>query len=50
MYVQGRFEALPWTFPDYQSEEVQGVLLGVREEYYHLLRGPAPEVIREVKV
>ena len=50
MYVQGRFEPLPWTFPDYQSEEVQGVLLGVRQEYYQLLRGSAPEVIREVKV
>ena len=50
MYVQGKFEALPWTFPDYRSEEVQEVLLGVREEYYHLLRGSAPEVIREVKV
>lgn len=50
MYVQGKFEALPWTFPDYRSEEVQGVLQGVREEYYHLLRGSAPEVIREVKV
>jgi hypothetical protein len=50
MYVQGRFEALPWTFPDYCSEEVQGVLLGVREEYYHLLRNSAPMVLREVKV
>jgi hypothetical protein len=50
MYVQGKFEALPWTFPDYRSEEVQGVLQGVREECYHLLRGSAPEVIREVKV
>jgi hypothetical protein len=45
MYVQGRFEALPWTFPDYRSEEIQGVLLGVREEYYHLLRDSAPEVM-----
>jgi hypothetical protein len=50
MYVQGKFEALPWTFPDYRSEEIQGILLGVRQEYYHLLRNSAPEVIREVKV
>ena len=50
MYVQGKFESLPWTFPDYQSEEVQGVLLGVRREYYHLLRDSTPEVLREVKV
>ena len=50
MYVQGKFEPLPWTFPDYRSEEIQGILLGVRQEYYHLLRNSAPEVIREVKV
>jgi hypothetical protein len=50
MYVRGKFEPLPWTFPDYRSEEVQGVLQGLRQEYYHLLRGPEPEVIREVRV
>jgi hypothetical protein len=50
MYVQGKFEPLPWTFPDYRSAEVQGVLQGVRHEYYHLLRDSTPEVLREVKV
>ena len=45
MYVQGRFEPLPWTFPDYRSDEVRGVLQGLREEYFHLVRGPAPEVM-----
>jgi len=49
MYVQGKFEPLPWTFPDYRSEEIQGILLGVRNEYYHLLRDSVPEMITEVK-
>jgi hypothetical protein len=50
MYVQGKFESLPWTFPDYRSEEIQGVLRGVRKEYYHLLRDTLPEMITEVKI
>ena len=45
MYVQGRFEPSPWTFPDYRSEEVTGVLDGLRDEYIHLIRSPAPEVL-----
>jgi len=50
MYVRGTFEALPWTFPDYRSDEVQGVLKILRDEYYQLLRSADPEVITEVKV
>lgn len=49
MYVQGRFEPLPWTFPDYRSEEVQGVLKVLRDEYYQLLRSTDPEMLVEVK-
>jgi hypothetical protein len=45
MYVQGKFEPLPRTFPDYCSEEVRGVLDGLRDEYIQLIRSPAPEVL-----
>jgi hypothetical protein len=50
MYVGGKFEPLPWTFPDYRSEEARSVLEGLREEYIHMIRSAAPEVLREVKV
>jgi len=45
MYIRGKFEPLPWTFPDYRSEEVQGVLTVLREEYYQLLRSTDPEMV-----
>jgi hypothetical protein len=50
MYVRGKFEPLPWTFPDYRSEELRGVLEGLRDEYVNRIRSPAPEVLREVQV
>lgn len=33
VYTQDRFQPLPWTYPDYQSEPVQQFLIKVRKKY-----------------
>ena len=33
VFRKGRFEALPWTFPDYASDRIQTFLMRVREKY-----------------
>ncbi|NBB90725.1 MAG: DUF4416 family protein [Spirochaetes bacterium] len=33
LYRQGRFEALPWTYPDYRSAAYQDVLRDLRDRY-----------------
>ncbi|GAB4240144.1 MAG: DUF4416 family protein [Acidobacteriota bacterium] len=38
-YVRGRFEGLPWTYPDYLSEPVQHALEAFRRRYLELLGG-----------
>lgn len=38
-FIRGRFEALPWTYPDYLSEPVQKALDRFRRRYLELLRG-----------
>jgi hypothetical protein len=30
IYRKGRFEALPWTFPDYRTEAIQTILTRIR--------------------
>jgi Domain of unknown function (DUF4416) len=38
MYIQGRFEPLPWTYPDYASENIMKFLRLVRKKYTMDLR------------
>ena len=33
IFRNGRFEALPWSFPDYAADRVQAFLMRVREKY-----------------
>ncbi len=33
VFRKGRFEALPWSFPDYAGDQVQAFLMRVREKY-----------------
>ena len=33
VFRKGRFEALPWSFPDYVGDQVQTFLMRVREKY-----------------
>ena len=37
-YRRGRFEPLPWTYPDYRSEEYQRILLELREIFHGQLK------------
>ncbi len=39
-YVQGRFEALPWTYPDYQSPPVHEALYRFRQAYHRKAHRP----------
>ena len=36
IYQNHGYKALPWTYADYRSDEVQRILLGFRNEYLHL--------------
>ena len=38
IYQDRHFEALPWTYADYRSEQVQEVLLSFRSRYKELMR------------
>jgi len=38
IFKQGRFEALEWTYPDYQTAVVKDFLTRVRERYLLQLR------------
>ena len=37
-YRHGRFEPLPWTYPDYRSEEYQVILLELRKHFYERMK------------
>lgn len=39
IYQKGRFQALPWTYPDYASAEMIGIFTMIREKYLLQLRG-----------
>jgi hypothetical protein len=41
MYRDKKFRSLPWTYPDYASEEMIGMLVRIREKYILQLRGKA---------
>lgn len=45
IYRDGDFSALPWTYPDYRTEEMRGFLRQVRAKYLEQLR-----VLREKHV
>jgi hypothetical protein len=38
-FVHGDFQALPWTYPDYASDGIRGLLRQLREGYQQKLRG-----------
>ena len=38
IFRKGRFESLPWSFPDYAGERVQTFLTHVREKFSHDLK------------
>lgn len=44
VYRYGRFEPLRWTYPDYASEQLRGILEGVRRRYLEQLRKGHVEV------
>jgi hypothetical protein len=39
MYRDKSFRTLPWTYPDYAGDQMQGMLLRIRERYLLQLRG-----------
>jgi hypothetical protein len=39
MYQDKSFRTLPWTYPDYAGDQMQGMLLRIRERYLLQLRG-----------
>jgi hypothetical protein len=39
IYQRGRFEKLPWTYPDYADEPIQDFLIQVRNKYAVDLKG-----------
>lgn len=41
IYRDKSFHPLPWTYPDYASEEVMGMLIRIREKYLLQLKGKA---------
>jgi hypothetical protein len=44
IYRQGRFEPLPWTYPDYASDPIRSLLETIREKYRRDLRTAAPDL------
>ena len=38
VFRKGRFESLPWSFPDYAGDRIQTFLTRVREKYAHDLK------------
>ena len=37
-FREGKFQALPWTYPDFRSPEYQAILLTLRELYHRQLK------------
>jgi hypothetical protein len=33
LYERGKYQVLPWTYPDYAQPDIQGFLIQVREKY-----------------
>jgi len=46
VFRHGRFEALPWSFPDYAGDRVQAFLMRVREKYAMDLKREGSRVIQ----
>lgn len=38
IYKHGEFQRLPWTYPDYSSEQIRRMLEGIRRKYIEQLR------------
>ena len=38
VYRGGRFQPLPWTYPDYAADDLRGFLEGVRRRYLRELK------------
>lgn len=37
LYQQKGFKALPWTYPDYRSDKIIGIMQGLRQKYFFQL-------------
>jgi hypothetical protein len=48
LYQAKSFQALPWTYPDYASGEVMGVLTRIRERYILQLKGKVADFNEEI--
>jgi hypothetical protein len=48
LYQAKSFQALPWTYPDYASGEMTGMLTRIRERYVLQLKGRAADVHEEI--
>ncbi len=44
IYSKKKFNAVPWTYPDYQSEEYHQILMEIRDLYMKQLRQPSMEM------
>jgi hypothetical protein len=40
VFQQGGYQVLPWTYPDYASDEIRAFLLKIRRQYAEDLSGP----------
>lgn len=47
-FVQGRFLAFPWTYPDYRTQRMRGLLESLRVAYLRRLRQGNATILREV--
>lgn len=49
LYSKGRFQALPWTFPDYRSKAYHRVLACVRDLYHAQLRAQTKSAAEDLR-
>ena len=42
IFQKGKYQSLPWTYPDYRDEETHDFLLAVREIYKNQIKGITP--------
>jgi len=47
-FVQGRFLAFPWTYPDYRTQRMRGLLESLRAAYLQRLRQGTATITEEV--
>jgi len=47
LYQKGKFQSLPWTYPDYQDEKVQSFLYRTRNKYIKDITEPEMKTVME---